>query len=240
VSAKKDPHVFSTLVLRHVAFEDLGAFAPILEQRGLVRVLDVGVDDLDAEDAGAPELVIVLGGPIGVYEEARYPFLAQETEWIARRIAAKRPLLGICLGAQLIAKAAGTRVYPSGVKEIGFAPITLTEAGRDSCLAPYSEDPIALHWHGDTFDLPQGAVLLASTESCRNQGFMLGPNVIGLQFHPEAGGRGFERWLIGHTVELSLAGVDVVQLRSAAARLWPALARKAEAVLRLWLEGLSW
>jgi GMP synthase (glutamine-hydrolysing) len=104
--------------------------------------------------------------------------------------------MGICLGAQLIARAAGARVYPSGVKEIGFAPITLTEAGCDSCLAAFADDPLTLHWHGDTFDLPEGATLLASTPGCRNQAFSLGPTVIGFQFHPEAGGPGFERWLI--------------------------------------------
>ncbi len=199
---------------------------------------DVGVDDLSVLDPLAPDLLVVLGGPIGVYEESAYPFLTAELAQIARRMEAGRPTLGLCLGAQLMARAAGARVYPSGVKEIGFAPIRLTEAGRASCLAPFAERPIALHWHGDTFDLPSGATLLASTDACAHQAFSLGPNLIGFQFHPEAGGPGFERWLIGHTAELAAARIDVPALRADAARYGPELARKAEAVLTAWLAGL--
>ena len=129
-------------------------------------------------------------------------------------------------------------MYPSGVKEIGFAPITLTEAGRESCLAPFADDPVTLHWHGDTFDLPEGATLLTSTPACRNQAFSLGSSVIGFQFHPEAGGPGFERWLIGHTMELRAAGIDIGALRLQAAEHGVALARKADAVMNRWLDGL--
>jgi GMP synthase (glutamine-hydrolysing) len=230
----------STIVLRHVPFEDLGAFAPAMAQRGgPLAMYDAGVDDLRSVDPVQPDLLIVLGGPIGVYEEAIYPFLADETAMIARRIEANRPTLGICLGAQLIAKAAGAKVYPSGVKEIGFAPIALTEAGRSSCLASFAAEPMTLHWHGDTFDLPAGATLLASTDACRNQAFALGPNIIGFQFHPEAGGPGFERWLIGHAVELAAAGIDVAALRADAVRYGSALARKAETVLTTWLDRVQ-
>lgn len=229
----------SSVVLRHVPFEDLGAFGPVLERRsGPPRVYDAGVDDLRTLDPIEPELLIVLGGPISVYEEKAYPFLVEETQLLARRIAVNRPTLGICLGAQLIAQAMGAKVYPSGLKEIGFASITLTQAGRASCLAPFAVDPITLHWHGDTFDLPAGATLLASTDACANQAFAVGPNIIGFQFHPEAGGPGFERWLIGHTVELGAAGIDIVRLRADASRYSASLARKAERVLTTWLEGL--
>ena len=229
----------SITVLRHVSFEDLGAFAPVLERRSAtLDICDIGLDDPGAVDPLGPDLLIVLGGPISVYEEERYPFLVEETSLLARRIEANRPTLGICLGAQLIAKAAGAKVYPSGLSEIGFAPITLTDAGRGSCLAPFAQEPTTLHWHADTFHLPDGATLLASTEACTNQAFMLGPNIIGVQFHPEAGGPGFERWLVSHTVELGAAGIDVRKLRKDAARLGPELVRKAERVVTAWLDGL--
>ena len=139
----------------------------------------------------------------------------------------------------MIALAAGARVFPSGATEIGFAPISLTEAGAQSCLAPFRGDPVTLHWHGDTFDLPHGATHLASTKLCENQAYALGANVIGFQFHPEATGRDIERWLVGHTVELAGAGIDVKQIRADAARHHTALESKAEAVAAAWIAGLD-
>jgi GMP synthase (glutamine-hydrolysing) len=178
----------SAIAIRHVGFEDLGAFAGPLRQAGYtIAYREAGEADLAAPEIAAADLLVVLGGPIGVYEEAAYPFLTQELHLLEKRLADGRPALGICLGAQLIARAAGARVYPSGIKEIGFAPITLTGAGRDSCLAPFAAEPMTLHWHGDTFDLPAGADLLASTDLIPHQAFALGANVIGFQFHPEAG-----------------------------------------------------
>lgn len=225
--------------LRHVPFEDLGAFAPALSVRlRRYAYFDVGADDLATFDPLAPDLLIVLGGPIGVYEEDRYPFIAEELRVIRRRLSAGRPIMGICFGAQLIAAAMDARVYPSGGKEIGFAPITLTPAGRASCLAPFADDPIALHWHGDTFDLPEGATLLASTPACVNQAFSAGPNVIAFQFHPEGGGA-FERWLIGHANEISGAGININRLRADHAIHGERIAQKADAVLGAWLEQIK-
>jgi GMP synthase (glutamine-hydrolysing) len=200
-----------------------------------VHYCDVGLVDLRKIDILRPDLLIVLGGPIGAYEEARYPFLKEELALIEKRIKRNLPTLGICLGAQLMAHASGARVYPTGIKEIGFMPITLTAAGRRSCLAPFIEQPMALHWHGDSFDLPRGASLLASTKLCQNQAFALAPHIVGFQFHPEASGERLEPWLIGHAAELTAAGVDIHLLRREAKGLAPGLKAKAKACLENFL-----
>ncbi|HWT67357.1 MAG TPA: glutamine amidotransferase [Terracidiphilus sp.] len=229
----------SALVVRHVAFEDLGHFAPVLASSGYgVSYCDVGLDAFDPATFAAADLLIVLGGPIGVYEEDKYPFLTQEVELIRARLAAKSPTLGICLGAQLMARALGARVYPGPAKEIGFSPLTLTSAGRVSCLSVFEGKPV-LHWHGDTFGLPAGATLLASTQICTQQAFSLGRNAIGFQFHPEAGAAGFERWLIGHTSELAAAGKSIPALRADYERLASQLAKPAEECLLKWLSQLE-
>lgn len=230
----------TAIAIRHVGFEDLGAFAPAISAAGYsVRYHDVGTDDWESLTQANPDLMIVLGGPIGAYEESNYPFLKDETRLLSSRLEAGQPTMGICLGAQLIARAAGSRVYPGAVKEIGFAPITLTEAGQLSCLSSFTRELMTLHWHGDTFDMPEGAVHLASTTECTNQAFSIGPKIIGFQFHPEAGGPGFESWLIGHAAELSAAGIDIPELRAQASHYAPALARKAQSTCAAWLAGLS-
>ncbi|MCB1876276.1 MAG: gamma-glutamyl-gamma-aminobutyrate hydrolase family protein, partial [Chromatiales bacterium] len=141
------------VVIRHLAFEDLGSFAPLLgSDPWNLSYLEAGVDDLSpAADA---DLLVVLGGPIGVNEEREYPFLSEELALLEKRLAADRPTLGICLGAQLIAKALGAQVYPGPAKEIGWSPLSLSSSGADSCLAAVDGGltPV-LHWHGDTFDL---------------------------------------------------------------------------------------
>ncbi|RFF29666.1 glutamine amidotransferase [Wenzhouxiangella sediminis] len=227
------------LAIRHVAFEDLGAFAPVLETAGFETVtVDAGVANLAALDPLAPDLFVVLGGPISAGDEQAYPFLKHERRAMERRLEHGRPTLGICLGAQLLARAAGARVYPGKYKEIGFAPIELTQAGKASCLAPFRDLPMTLHWHGDTFDLPAGATRLAFSQHCENQAFQLGTTAIGFQFHPETDARHIEQWLIGHAAELAAEGIDVGRIRSQAGRLSDELADKARRVIQTWLETL--
>jgi GMP synthase (glutamine-hydrolysing) len=228
-------------VIRHVSFEDLGILAAVLAARGVdARYFEAGVDDLNAIERDKPGLLIVLGGPIGVYDEPLYPFLAGEIALIERRLRAGAPTLGICLGAQLIAKAAGARVYPGKQKEIGFAPLTLTPDGAASCLvALKATDGNVLHWHGDTFDLPVGAKRLASTPITENQAFSLGANMLALQFHMEAEPQGLERWLIGHTGEIAQSGLDVRSLRAEIARHGAAVAAAGAQAFNRWLDGLA-
>ncbi|SCZ65610.1 glutamine amidotransferase [Thiohalomonas denitrificans] len=225
-------------VVRHMAFEDLGVFADVFRTRGLIpSTIDAGVDDLaPLEEA---DLAVVLGGPIGVYETDRYPFLKQELSLLEKRLAAGRPTLGICLGAQLIVRALGGRVYPGGSKEIGWGSVRLTEAGKHSCLAAIETQPV-LHWHGDTFDCPTGAQLLAGTELYPNQAFSYGSNVLALQFHAEADSRRIEQWLIGHTSELTTADIDVPTLREASQVHGEGLRAAGRKLLSDWLDQIEW
>jgi GMP synthase (glutamine-hydrolysing) len=189
------------------------------------------IDPIKNLDPLAADLFIVLGRPIGAYEDEQYPFLREELALLKSRLAANRPTLGICLGCQLIARALGARVYPMGVKEIGFSPIRLSPEGKRSCLSALAEDGTVLHWHGDTLDLPPGAVNLAYTETCPNQAVAYGPNILGLQFHLEVSATQFECWLIGYACELATAGVPVADLRVAALQNSPMQVRKAETVI---------
>lgn len=228
------------LAIRHVPFEDLDLLGPLLRRGGWdIGYRDAAVDALDARDLAEADLLIVLGGPIGAYEDAAYPWLADELSTIERRLAAARPTLGICLGSQLMARALGARVYPGHGKEIGWTPLTLTESGRRSCLAAVGDAPV-LHWHGDTFDLPADATLLAATAAYTHQAFAVGTHGLALQFHLEAGAAGLERWYIGHAAEIaSVPGLDVAGLRAQARRHAPVLAPLAERCFAAWLDGIA-
>jgi GMP synthase (glutamine-hydrolysing) len=224
------------LAVRHVAFEDLGLLGPLVAARGYgVRYHDAGIQPFDAETLLAPDLLIVLGGPIGVYERNSYPFIADEVAAIAVRLEADKPMLGICLGAQIMAAALGARVAPGPVKEIGWAPLTLTADGQKSVLAPLGATPV-LHWHGDNCELPTGCTRLASTPHCPVQAFARTPSQLALQFHLETEPARFESWLVGHTVELGKAGVDPRQLRTQARTVGPATRALGQKVLAAWLD----
>ncbi len=233
----------TALAIRHVSFEDLGTFATVLDAMNYrVDWHEAGISPLPREAAMAADVVIILGGPIGVYEQADYPFLADEIELARQRIDADAPTLGICLGSQIMAAALGSTVYPGAQgKEIGWAPISLTVQGQAGSLAElHASRTKVLHWHGDTFDLPARATLLASTERYQNQAFSIGKRGLAVQFHPEVSAAGLERWLIGHTLEIATTpGVSVASLRADTAVATPALAGCGPKFFAKWLSEVS-
>ena len=193
------------IAISHLCFEDAGTLEDAITARGVsFRYLQAGVDDLTpAKDA---DILVVLGGPIGVYELDRYQFLKSEFGVIETVMGRGKPIVGICLGAQLIAAVLGARVYPAREKEIGWGLVGLTPDGRKSPLAALNENKgRVLHWHGDTFDLPRGATWLAETAIAPHQAFSINNGkVLALQFHVEQHTKGMERWLIDHTLELTM------------------------------------
>jgi GMP synthase (glutamine-hydrolysing) len=230
----------SAVALRHVAFEDLGLLAPIMEREGWnVAFCEAPVDDLSHSSIRDADLLIVLGGPIGVYETDSYPFIVREIDLLERRLAQGLPTLGICLGAQLMAKALGARVYAGPVKEIGWGSVTLSDAGHASSLKPLAEGAPVLHWHGDTFDLPASAMRLASNRNYENQAFAVGNSALALQFHLEADPRQLEEWYVGHSVELAAAKISVREIRSKTAEVAEIVARQADRVFTRWLAQLG-
>ncbi len=173
--------------LQHVPFEGLGAIAQWAAERGhsVTRTRLFNDDLLPAVDE--VDMLIVMGGPMGVHDGEEHPWLAEEKRCVREFVEAGKPVLGICLGAQLIAAALGARVYKTPFKEIGWFRLELTKEGTASPLAGLSDIGAVFHWHGETYDLPEGAVLLASSEGCVNQAFSINDKVVGLQFHIEMG-----------------------------------------------------
>ena len=139
------------------------------------------------KDSPDLEALILMGGPMNVDETKKYPYLAEEVKLLEKVIKGGKPVLGICLGSQLIAKAMGAKVYPNKLgREVGWKPLELSMQGiMDPLFKEFPNNTKVLHWHGDTFDLPKGAVHMASTEKCQNQAFRYGKNVLALQFHLE-------------------------------------------------------
>ena len=228
----------TVVAIRHVHFEDLGMLAPLLARRGhQVGYVDAWRDDL--EPAREADLLVVLGGPIGAYQEDAYPFLATEIPLVAERIRAGRPVLGICLGHQIMALALGAEVAPGPRRELGYFPIELTDRGRCSPLAHLAGLAV-LHWHGDCAGLPKGADLLARTPACGVQAFAVGGHGLALQFHIEVEAAGLEAWLIGHALEISQTDcADPARLRAGAARWSGSLNRAAAELIGQWLEPLG-
>ena len=130
------------------------------------------------------DMLVIMGGPMGVYDELEYPWLKDEKELIKASIETNKKVLGVCLGSQLLANVLGAKVFQNKEKEIGFWPINVT-SNSNGFLKGFPEQSVVFHWHGDTFDLPRDAVLLASSEACRNQAFSIGKNILALQFHIE-------------------------------------------------------
>lgn len=177
------------LVVKNIGIEGQGAFGKFLVERGYsLREVDLAAGDrLPPVDDGF-SAVLFMGGPMNVYEEDKYPFLKDELEFLRQCIGKKIKTIGFCLGAQMTARALGAQVKKNRVKEIGWLDIALTDEGKKEPLfTGLPERFKVFHWHGDTFDLPQGARHLAYSDDCQNQAFIHG-TALALQFHPEVEG----------------------------------------------------
>ncbi len=226
-------------VLRHLPGEDIGVLADVLDRRGArVDVVDMPVVDCGSIAALAPDLVMVMGGPLGVPDRDLFPFLDAEIGLVRERLDAGLPTIGICLGAQIIAAALGATVFRAEEPEIGWYPLELTPAGRASCLQHIGEATPVMHWHGDQFDLPDGVTHLARTTACPNQAFARGPHVLALQFHPEVRPADLEYWYVGSVDYLRAhPELDICALRADAGRHAPAAGAAACALFDEWLLG---
>lgn len=167
--------------LQHVPFESLGFIEEWAKAYGFAISVSQLFNNDSLPDLGDFDWLVVMGGPMGIYDHDEHPWLVAEKDFIRRSIGAGRTVLGICLGAQLIADVLGAKVYPGPQKEIGWFPIRRTEGAPE--LLP--DEATVFHWHGDTFDIPAGAIRLAASAACRNQGFVYKHRVVALQFHME-------------------------------------------------------
>jgi len=185
------------LVCQHVPFEILGTLNPLLKSAGLrIQYVNFGRYPDARPDLSGYDGLVILGGPMNVGQVDDYPHLATELEMVRQALVMDIPTLGICLGAQLIAKALGAQVMQNPVKEIGWYDVSVTREGKtDPLFAHFRETEKIFQWHSDTFEIPEGGVHLAESPTCRHQAFRVGKRVYGFQFHMEVDERLIERWL---------------------------------------------
>jgi GMP synthase (glutamine-hydrolysing) len=230
----------SWIVLRHTPAEGLGLLGNALRDLGVHnRYLDVPRGDALPKDVRSVGGVIALGGPMGAYETDQHPFLEGEATFIEKAIEAGRPVLGVCLGAQLIAHVLGARVYPGERREVGWAPVQLTDDGKDDPLFAGLDDSFTVfHLHGDTYELPPDAVNLARSSLYEQQAFRWGDTVYGFQFHLELTEPMIAR-LVGEQLSqqyIADAGVDPQQLLSETPQQVAGLAELAPEVFRRYFQ----
>lgn len=230
----------SLIAVKHVDFENLGSWEEVLSEEYRIKYVNAADPDFLALKNENIDLLVALGGPIGVYQNDEYPFIKAEIALLERRLQQGLPTLGICLGSQLMARALGAKVYPNHSKEIGWYPLTLTAEGKDSCVHYLSSEQTSMfHWHGDTFELPIGAHLLASTAMCKNQIFSFGKHALAFQCHPEVTAQHLEKWWIGHAAELSYNNLSVCRLRDQSVQLGQQLQKQSIQCLRAWIADIA-
>jgi GMP synthase-like glutamine amidotransferase len=188
---------------QHVPFEGLGAIEEWLLARGhTLSCTRFYADEAPPVNSDGFDWLIVMGGPMNVHQDNAHPWLPSEKHLIREAITAGKRVLGICLGAQLIADVLGGRVYPNAEREIGWFPVRAVSAAGSAPFAFPREAPV-FHWHGDTFSLPPGSVWLAESDGCAHQAFAVGTRVLGLQFHPEMTADDISRIIQGCADELT-------------------------------------
>ncbi len=226
----------------HEQAGDIGSYGLFLRQHGIEPTILVAKEtDFSALDARTPDVVIVMGGPMGVYEAGMYPWMTPEIKFIERRIGADKPLLGVCLGSQMIAHALGSPVFKGEAgKEIGWTAVTMNEAGLRSPLRYFDRSQtLVSQWHGDTFDLPKGAVLLGSNDQYENQAYAYGDHVVATQFHPEMTAEVFRRWMLDPANELPEVNLSRDYLNEGSRIYGPGLLNSNFQFFRSWLADVS-
>lgn len=230
----------NALIIRHVPVEGVAGFRQPIEAAGYhvdrIDVCDPGFSSVDLRE---PDLLIMMGGPMGVYEHERHPWIACQLRRLALRLEADRPTLGVCLGAQMMAAALGATVHAGPVKEVGFHPVTVHDDALAGPLRHVVNVPM-LHWHGDTFTLPPNAELLASSHLYDHQAFRRGNNLLALQFHAEMGlDPRFDVWLNQWPDTVTDAGTDAEALRAAHDAFGPGAVSAGQAMITDWLQQLG-
>ncbi|ANF32443.1 hypothetical protein A0130_12850 [Leifsonia xyli] len=203
----------TAVILQHDPTIHLGNIGPVLVEHGYeLRIVDASSEDVTAIDPAEADLVVVLGGEMGAYQTDEFPFLQAERDLLRARLEAERPTLGVCLGAQLMAGALGQRVYRGDTTQIGYRRVEPTEAGADSPIRHFDGVPV-VEWHGDTFELPEEATLLASSSDYSNEAFAIGDFALAVQFHPEVTDEMHEAWVADGYNELDELAIDPEALR---------------------------
>lgn len=228
------------LIIRHVPYEGVAGYRAPIEAAGYhVDRIDVSDERFSSLDLAEPDLLIMMGGPMGVYEQDLYPWIPCQLRRLARRLDADRPTLGVCFGAQMMAAALGAEVFAGPASEIGFHPVTLHEHALSGPLRHLAGTPV-LHWHGDTFTLPDEVELLASSHLYDHQAFRRGANILALQFHAEMGfDPRFEAWIEGGQAAIARAGTTEAQLRSDHDALGPGAVAAGQKMIAEWLQGFD-
>jgi len=228
----------SALIIRHVPYEGVAGYRDPIEAAGYaIDRIDVADPHFATLDLRQPDLLIMMGGPMGVYEQDSHPWIACQLRRLRLRLEADRPTLGVCFGAQMIAAALGAEVYAGPRKEVGFHPVSLRNQGSP---LRHLEDVPVLHWHGDTFTLPEGVELLASSPVYDHQAFRRGSNLLALQFHAEMGeDPRFHEWVRQWPESVVEAGQDEVSFRALHDALGPRAVQAGRRMIAEWLETVD-
>jgi GMP synthase (glutamine-hydrolysing) len=232
--------VTRALVVQHIRCEPPGVFSDVLGRHG-ITIETVELDEGDVlPDWRDMDLVVVMGGPMGVYDEAEHPWLAAEKRWIAAAVRGGVPYFGVCLGAQLLAASLGAQVRTGSVPEVGVLPVTLTAHGRaDPVASVMGNEFLALQWHGDTFDIPAGAVRLGQSPAYPHQAMRFGDAAYAVQFHVEVTDPMFAEWrhvpAYAASAEAALGASGFENLARAFAESREAMAESADRMFHAWL-----